>query len=320
MKKITLLIFAFAVSFVSAQEATITDAGIGLSESVPGNAPSRMEECSQGQDGFDINGAAGSNVANGFVSAVDIVIPAGESFTLESVSNLNMLTFAGFLPTTATVTYYEDAGTGFPSNDIIGFESSISMTINSSGPWVNPAADVHNVDFDVTDITFEGDATEETKVWVGIQFENNDPAQGGTFFEIRQDDTGGGNDALVGEPLVQRDPNTGTWGYIDFDNGDGEETDSEGFYTFNGQCDPLLSIDENALSQISIYPNPAKDFLSIDMPSNIEINKISLFDTLGRKALVTSDNNINLSDLARGIYILKIETTSGDLSKKIVIE
>ena len=317
MKKITLLLVAFTMSLVNAQEATISDAGIGLSENVQGPAPSRMVECTQGLDGFDINGAAGTNVTNGFVSAVDIIIPAGESFTLESVSNLNMLTFAGLTPISATVTYYEDGGEGFPSNSIIGFESGISITVNSSVTWVNPAADVHNLDFDLEDITFDGNDTEETKVWIGIQFESSDGSA--TFFEIRQDDINGGDGALVGEPLVQQNPDTGVWGYVDFGNGDGEETDSEGFYTLNGQCN-LLGIDDNILSQISVYPNPASDILNINMPSNIEINKVSMFDALGRKALESNDNNLNISELARGIYILKIETSNGDLNKKIVIE
>jgi hypothetical protein len=319
MKKITLLLFAFAVSLVSAQEATLSNSGIGLSESVPGNPPSRMPECSQGLDGFDINGAAGTNVNNGFVSAVDVLIPVGESFTLESVSNLNMLTFAGFTPTSATVTYYEDGGNGFPSNTIIGFESNIALTVNSSAPWSNPAADVHNVDFDVTDITFNGDAEQETKVWIGIQFLSSDP-ESATFFEIRQDDLGGGNDALVGEPLVQRNPDTGTWAYVDFGTGGGLETDSEGFYTFNGQCEPLLGTEDYLLSQVSVYPNPASDILNINTTSSIELSKATLFDALGRKTAESSTNVINVSELARGLYFLQIETSNGNLTQKIVLK
>jgi hypothetical protein len=320
MKKITLILLAFiTVTAVSAQiEITTSDAGIGLSQSVPGSEVfGVLAPCSQGQDGFDINGAAGSNVNNGFVSAVDIIIPAGEFFTLESVSNVNMLTFAGFLPTTATVIYFEDAGNGFPSNTEIGSESGIALTINSSAPWVNPAADVHNVDFDVTPITFNGGAT-ETKVWIGIQFDNDDPAQSATFFEIRNDDTGGGDAALVGEPLVQRNPNTMLWNYVDFGTGNGAEINSEGFYTLNGECD-VLSVNENVLAQISLYPNPSSDILNINVPASVEITNVTMFDLLGKNTgVVLSNGSIDISNLNKGIYLLSIETSQGTLTQKVV--
>ncbi len=85
--------------------------------------------------------------------------------------------------------------------------------------------------------------------------------------------------------------------------------------------DTNLSTDDFTLSQISVYPNPTSDFINLNVPSNIEVNKASLFDALGREADITSNNDvINASDLANGIYILKIETTVGDLSKKVIIK
>ncbi len=321
MKKITLILVAlFTVTALSAQnEITISDAGIGLSESVSGNeAQVAQAPCSQGQDGFDINGAAGSNVNNGFVTAVDILIPAGEFFTLESVTNVRMLTFAGFFPTTATVTYFEDAGDGFPSNTEIGSESGIALTINSSEPWVNTAADVHNVDFNVTPITFEGGAT-DSRVWIGIQFDNDDPNDGATFFEIRHDDAGGTDAALVGEPVVQRDPATMAWAYIDFSTAGNEpETTSEGFYTLNGDCD-VLGVNESALAQISVYPNPATDVINIKTPSNIQVTGATLYDLLGKNTgVVMANGQVDVSALSRGVYMLTIETNEGSLTQKIV--
>ncbi len=320
MKKITLIFVAFlSATALSAQSGiTVSDASIGLSQSVPGGeVQSQMAACSQGQDGFDINGAAGTNVNNGYVSAVDILIPAGEFFTLESVSNVNMLTFPPYLPTTATVTYFEDAGDGFPSNVEIGSESDIPLTINSTAPWVNPAANVHNVEFDVTPITFTGGAT-DSKVWVGIQFDNDDPAQSATFFEIRFDDAGGTDAALVGEPIVQRDPATMAWNYIDFGAGAGPETTSEGFYTLNGDCD-VLSVNENLLSQISVFPNPTSGILNLKMPASVEVISTTMFDILGKKVNVAySNGTINTSSLSQGVYLLKVETSAGTLTQKVV--
>lgn len=83
----------------------------------------------------------------------------------------------------------------------------------------------------------------------------------------------------------------------------------------------VLSVDENALSQISIFPNPASDNLQVRVPSSVEITGASLFDVLGRNAGVTiSNGQINVSDLARGVYILNLDTTAGTLTQKVVVE
>ena len=85
--------------------------------------------------------------------------------------------------------------------------------------------------------------------------------------------------------------------------------------------DTNLSTDDFALSQVSVYPNPASDELNIKVPSNVVVNEALLFDTLGRKVDISIDNGIiNVSDVASGIYILDIETTVGKLSKKVIIE
>ena len=85
--------------------------------------------------------------------------------------------------------------------------------------------------------------------------------------------------------------------------------------------DTNLSTDDFGLSQVSVYPNPVSDVLNIKVPSNIVLNEAMLFDALGRKVNVSNNNGvINVSDLSSGIYILNIETSVGELSKKIIIE
>ena len=87
--------------------------------------------------------------------------------------------------------------------------------------------------------------------------------------------------------------------------------------------DTNLSTDDFALSQVSIYPNPATtDVLNIDVPSSVVLNKASLFDALGRKVNNVSNNEgkLNISNLASGVYILNLETSVGKLSEKVIIE
>ncbi|PKG41405.1 T9SS type A sorting domain-containing protein [Psychroflexus sp. MES1-P1E] len=85
--------------------------------------------------------------------------------------------------------------------------------------------------------------------------------------------------------------------------------------------DVTLGSDDFSLSQISVFPNPVNYFLKVNIPSNLELLSADLYDVLGRNTGVAIANGeINVSNLASGIYILKIETSAGSLSKKVVIE
>ena len=80
-------------------------------------------------------------------------------------------------------------------------------------------------------------------------------------------------------------------------------------------CSPPASINETA-SSLEIYPNPAKNVLTIDGL----YNSVDIFDVFG-KLILTSEyqKNIDVSTLADGIYMLNIRTDKGILTQKITI-
>ena len=83
----------------------------------------------------------------------------------------------------------------------------------------------------------------------------------------------------------------------------------------------MLSNNEinNNIDNIIVYPNPARDFISI---ANIDKNSlIKLFDSLGRLVFTTktNENVINTSNLKSGIYYLSIEKNNIIITKKIII-
>jgi len=76
---------------------------------------------------------------------------------------------------------------------------------------------------------------------------------------------------------------------------------------------------EIAINKITIYPNPATDFININ--STIEINKVELYDLLGKQVISTNQTSgINVSHLPIGVYILKLYAKNGITSRKIIIE
>lgn len=99
----------------------------------------------------------------------------------------------------------------------------------------------------------------------------------------------------------------------------GDVTGTPESYVMNVVGEPILSVGENALSSISVYPNPASDVLNIEAPASVDIKSVAIFDVLGKRSNAALVNGqINISDLARGVYILNIETSAGTITEKIV--
>lgn len=87
--------------------------------------------------------------------------------------------------------------------------------------------------------------------------------------------------------------------------------------------DTLLGVDQvNSLAQFSVYPNPAKDFITVENDSN-SINAIQISDFNGRIVKTVNGTNetsleLNISDLSSGVYLLNVTTSEGSTVKKIV--
>lgn len=82
----------------------------------------------------------------------------------------------------------------------------------------------------------------------------------------------------------------------------------------------LLAVNDVAKNnaEVKVYPNPVKDILNINTDKNI--NSIEIFSLTGQ-LIKTIDNNtkqINVSDLKKGIYLLRVKSEGKDQSFKIV--
>jgi len=73
------------------------------------------------------------------------------------------------------------------------------------------------------------------------------------------------------------------------------------------------------MPEISIYPNPASEYINI--ATNQNLNKFELFDLLGKQVLSAKETKrIKITHLPAGLYVLKVHAEKGTLTKKIVIE
>ncbi|TYB76448.1 T9SS type A sorting domain-containing protein [Bizionia myxarmorum] len=80
-----------------------------------------------------------------------------------------------------------------------------------------------------------------------------------------------------------------------------------------------LSIDYQVLETVSIYPNPVSGILNIR--TSQDIRSVALYDMLGKTIIQeTNAKQLDLSNYQSGIYLLKIVTDKGEITKKIVIK
>lgn len=82
-----------------------------------------------------------------------------------------------------------------------------------------------------------------------------------------------------------------------------------------------LSVRALDTSNLSVYPNPVKDILNINI-NDIEINSISIYNTLGKQVFQTQvlEESIDVSSFAKGLYLVNIISNEKQITKKIIIE
>ena len=81
-----------------------------------------------------------------------------------------------------------------------------------------------------------------------------------------------------------------------------------------------LSIDENFASKFSIYPNPTSN--QINIRSTEQVERADLYNSLGQIVLCKTNNvtKLDLENLEKGIYALKLYSYGQSITKKIIIE
>lgn len=91
------------------------------------------------------------------------------------------------------------------------------------------------------------------------------------------------------------------------------------FDDLNWSCG-LLGIDEFTENEVKIYPNPSQTYVHIDLNNSTE-TLVEIHSMLGKKVIQTTiydSQDIQLSGLSSGIYILKLTQNNQIISKKLI--
>jgi hypothetical protein len=78
------------------------------------------------------------------------------------------------------------------------------------------------------------------------------------------------------------------------------------------------------ITQISLFPNPTSDFVTIESLDKAEIKRVEIYDAKGRNVLSENmgfnQQNISLKNLSSGLYSVKILTNNGWNLAKVIKE
>ncbi len=99
---------------------------------------------------------------------------------------------------------------------------------------------------------------------------------------------------------------------------------TEGCYTCS-ECEDVLitGIEENSVSQIQVYPNPSTGLFEVNLGS-LQSVSVHVLEITGKAILEdqkTSDRfMLDLSDFANGVYSLRITTSAGSVTWKLLLQ
>jgi calcineurin-like phosphoesterase family protein len=101
-------------------------------------------------------------------------------------------------------------------------------------------------------------------------------------------------------------------------------TSSSNTYLQMGECDEFtVKLDENTLSLLKFWPNPASDKLYVSLPELLPVNHTySIFSAHGQLVqqgiLQQGESSLDLSQLSKGLFILQLEADRQRVRHKLI--
>ena len=112
------------------------------------------------------------------------------------------------------------------------------------------------------------------------------------------------------------------------------DADSIGIYNntrevYTGIWNPPVSISENSIKNTKIYPNPANSQVALELTStNANTATLTITNVMGQVVMSQTENlsaghntiNFNVSHLSKGFYLVNVNTPTGKVTQKLIIQ
>jgi hypothetical protein len=87
----------------------------------------------------------------------------------------------------------------------------------------------------------------------------------------------------------------------------------------------ILGIGQQILDEVKVYPNPASDKVTIEIPNGVKIEDVTIYNLFGQLVEVMKANQSNgfemdVKDLSAGVYVIQMQTSYGVKNIRLVKE
>lgn len=104
-------------------------------------------------------------------------------------------------------------------------------------------------------------------------------------------------------------------------------TDDGCFSAASNSIENKIAVLANELNEnikVVIFPNPTADELRIELPMSAVFKEASFYSIAGKKTIsfdkLLNNNSLNIRELPKGLYSVKIETSQGSIVRKVIRE
>ncbi|MGL2993460.1 endonuclease [Flavobacterium sp. TSSA_36] len=94
------------------------------------------------------------------------------------------------------------------------------------------------------------------------------------------------------------------------------------FDDLSWSCNTVLSVDELEKNSFAIYPNPSNGTVKINFENATDKHDVAIFSVLGQKVFEKEYNNTpnaSVSNLQKGIYLVKVTKEGKSTTKKLIV-
>ena len=209
---------------------------------------------------------------------------------------------------TFDVTLLKDSGSKTPG-EVVNTWTGITASSIELFPIQFGTSNVYKVKLDLGGYELPVNASIDTRYWIALAATS---ATGSNIFITEYNYNEGWKTASA-----YQNTNGGAWTAITFNNiGD----HYEGLWSIDAEC-TLAGVNDAAGSSSTYYPNPVKDYLTINAKQKIEnVNIFSVAGQLVMSDVKLSNGQVNMSKLAPGVYIVRLSLDGGKIEKFKIIK
>lgn len=239
--------------------------------------------------------------------------------TNKTMFSTSKISLAVNVATTCVVTYYAKISC-FPLNGGGFFIDNVQygQTIKDEVPWTKYSVALspgnHLLEWKYGNQLTEGD------------YENSfyiDDITVGNVYNIYRANCDGSAQTLVAEAVINAEFIDNNWVTLPMGQYKYGISIDGGYTIYWSECidKDYQGVDENIVDNVTVYPNPAKDCIRIDVETQsiASVQRIDLYDITGQIVISSNETEINVSELESGMYFVNIVTDKGIVTKKVTI-